>query len=86
MQRQMMWAFPTMSGSLLTSTLLQDPPRGLMRAPFILQVFANHLNSIVGAEDIPEIEIAEGVSVVAKYPPIGGLALAAAAVSAFLDT
>ena len=57
-----------------------------MRAPFIIQVFANHLNSIVGAEDMLEIEIAEGVSVVAKYPPIGGLALAAAAVSAFLDT
>lgn len=57
-----------------------------MRSPFILQVFANHLNSIVGAEEVPEIEVAgdyEDVSNVAKYPPIGALALAAAAVSTF---
>jgi hypothetical protein len=54
------------------------------RSPFILQVFATHLNSIVGAEEVPELEVTsnhEDVSVVARYPLIGALAIAAAAVS-----
>jgi hypothetical protein len=38
------------------STASQDERTGLMRAPFILQVFATHLNSIVGAEDVPALE------------------------------
>jgi hypothetical protein len=77
--------FSNVSGSLLlTSTLPQEPWSGLMHAPFILQVFATHLNSIVGAEEVPELEVTsnhEGVSVVARYPLIGALAIAAAAVS-----
>jgi hypothetical protein len=79
--------FSTMSGSLvLTSTLPQGNQSGLMRAPFILQVFAIHLNSIVGAQEVPEIEVAgdfEDASVVSRYPPIGALALATAAVNTF---
>jgi hypothetical protein len=85
------WAMPddvgfsNVSGSLiLTSTLPQELRSGLMHAPFILQVFVTHLNSIVGAEEVLELEVAsnhEGASVVARYPPIGALAIAAAAVS-----
>ena len=59
-----------------------------MRAPFILQVFATHLNSIVGAEDVPSLDAAgcdEDSSIVEKYPPSGALALAAAAVSLYLS-
>jgi hypothetical protein len=55
-----------------------------MRAPFILQVFATHLNSIVGAEEVPGLEFSstrEDTSDDAKYPPTGALGLAAAAVS-----
>ena len=54
-----------------------------MRAPFILQVFAVHLNSIVGAEDVPSLEVTNDcgdATVTAKYPPKGALALAAATV------
>jgi hypothetical protein len=70
--------------SHLTSNLPQKT--GLMRTPFILQVFATHLNCIVGAEDVPSLEatgpgIRADSSVVMKYPPAGALALAAAAVS-----
>jgi hypothetical protein len=57
-----------------------------MRSPFILQVFAAHLNSIVGAEEVPELEVAgdfEDASVSSRYPPIGALALTAAAVNTF---
>ncbi|KAH9034759.1 hypothetical protein EDB85DRAFT_1889688 [Lactarius pseudohatsudake] len=55
---------------------------GLMCAPFILQVFAMHLNSIVGAKDVPNLEATSvdgDTSAVAKYPPKGALALAVAA-------
>ena len=55
-----------------------------MRAPFILQVFATHLNSIVGAEDMPGLEVTanpNNKSAVTAYPPTGALALAATAVS-----
>jgi hypothetical protein len=57
-----------------------------MRAPFILQVFATHLNSIVGAEEMPSLEVTdsdfdEDTSIIARHPPKGALALAAAAVS-----
>ena len=53
-----------------------------MRAPFILQVFATHLNSIVGAEDVPGLEIAANHDDNSDvYPLTGALALAAAAVS-----
>jgi hypothetical protein len=64
----------------------QDKNSGLMRSPLILQVFATHLNSTSGAEDVPQL-YAPGVdedsdaSAVVKYPPKGALALAAAAVS-----
>jgi hypothetical protein len=85
------WAMPedvgfsNVSGSLLlTSTLPQEPWSGLMHTPFILQVFATHLNSIIGAEEVLELEVAgdhEGTSVVVRYPPIGALAIAAAMVS-----
>lgn len=60
-----------------------------MRAPFILQVFATHLNSITGAVDMPSLEATLQVtdldvygyaSLAAKYPPKGALALATAAV------
>jgi hypothetical protein len=61
-----------------------------MRAPFVLQVFATHLNSIVGAKDVPALTAkvpnpgASGLSsMVEKYPPKGALALAATAVSIF---
>lgn len=56
-----------------------------MHAPFILQVFATHLNSITGAVDVPSLVAtlwatnldAYGyASVAAKYPPKGALALA----------
>jgi len=60
-----------------------------MRAPFILQVFASHLNSIVGAEDVPSLEVTDGyreATVLARYPPKGALALAAATVCSFLST
>jgi hypothetical protein len=60
-----------------------------MRAPFILQVFVTHLNSIIGTQEVPEIEVAdnyEDASVVSRYPPIGALALATAAVTHFLYT
>jgi hypothetical protein len=55
-----------------------------MCSPFILQVFATHLNSIVGAEDVPGLNASDtddDPSAVARYPPKGALALAAAAVS-----
>jgi hypothetical protein len=57
-----------------------------MRSPFILQVFATHLNSIAGAVDVPSLQAADlddyydDASPAAKYPPKGALALAAAAV------
>jgi hypothetical protein len=77
--------FSNVSGSLLlTSTLPQELWSGLMHAPFILQVFATHLNSIVGAEEVLELKVTsnhEGVSIVVRYPPIGALAIAAATVS-----
>ena len=43
-----------------------------MRVPFILQVFAVHLNSIVGAEDVPSLKVTNDrgdATVTAKYPP-----------------
>ena len=54
-----------------------------MRSPFILQVFAVHLNSIAGAIDIEDLEVTHpaGVSQTQKHPTRGTLALAAAAVS-----
>ncbi|KAF8266443.1 hypothetical protein EI94DRAFT_1585446, partial [Lactarius quietus] len=58
----------------------------LMCAPFILQVFAVHLNRIVGAVDVPGLKVAgsdEDTSVVAKYLSIGALALAVATVSTY---
>ena len=59
-----------------------------MHAPFILQVFATHLNSIVGAVDVPSLEASDlnvhNASVTARYPLKGALALAAAAVCIFL--
>ncbi|KAH9019020.1 hypothetical protein EDB85DRAFT_1873448 [Lactarius pseudohatsudake] len=60
-----------------------DKRSGLMRAPFVLQVFTTHLNSTAGAEEVPALRatgVNEGASIVAKYPPKGALALAAAAV------
>ncbi|KAH8984333.1 hypothetical protein EDB92DRAFT_1950889 [Lactarius akahatsu] len=60
-----------------------DQRSGLMCAPFILQVFATHLNSTAGAAEVPALRatgVNEGASIVAKYPPKGALALAAAAV------
>ncbi|KAI9433680.1 hypothetical protein BJY52DRAFT_1231463, partial [Lactarius psammicola] len=46
------------------------------------KVFATHLNSIVGAEDVPGLAATgvdgDHVTAVAKYPPMGALALAAA--------
>ncbi|KAI9436203.1 hypothetical protein H4582DRAFT_2078814 [Lactarius indigo] len=65
-----------------------DEWSGLMRAPFILQVFATHLNSTAGAEEVPALSatgIDKGASAVAKYPPKGALALAAAAVERTLQ-
>lgn len=55
-----------------------------MRAPFILQVFATHLNSIVGAEEVPGLEFSrthDNTSDDVKYLPKGALGMAAAAVS-----
>ncbi|KAH9043906.1 hypothetical protein EDB85DRAFT_1855214 [Lactarius pseudohatsudake] len=57
-------------------------------APFILQVFATHLNCIVGAKDVPSLEatsIDGDTSAVAKYPPKGALAPAIAAVKRTLQ-
>ena len=59
-----------------------------MRGPFILQVFAMHLNSIVGTEDVPNLKVTNGhedVTVFARYPPKGALALAVAAISFVLS-
>jgi hypothetical protein len=59
----------------------------LLHAPFILQVFAMHLNSIVGAQDVPSLEVTDSYgdgTVLARYPPKGALALAAAAIGFFL--
>ena len=59
-----------------------------MRSPFIIQVFATHLNSIVGAQDVPSLEVTDGygdTTVLARYPLKGALALAAAAVGPFLS-
>ncbi|KAF8259051.1 hypothetical protein EI94DRAFT_1814058 [Lactarius quietus] len=63
---------------------------GLMRAPFILQVFATHLNSITDAVDVPSLQatnwdIHGEASLAAKYPPKGALALAATAVERTLQ-
>ena len=72
--------------SIYLLNLPQHEQSGLMRSPFILQVFATHLNSIVGAEDVPSLEVTDGygaATVLARYPPKGALALAAAAVSFF---
>lgn len=58
--------------------------RRLMHSPFILMVFAAHLNGIAGAIDIEELEVAglpAGGSSTQMYPPWGALALIAAAVS-----
>jgi hypothetical protein len=60
-----------------------------MRTPFVLQVFATHLNSIVGAEDVPSLEVTDGygdATFLARYPPKGALALAIVAVGFFLFT
>ncbi|KAF8269530.1 hypothetical protein EI94DRAFT_1573905, partial [Lactarius quietus] len=60
----------------------------LMHTPFILQVFAVHLNRIVGAVDVPGLEVAssdEDASIVAKYLLIGALALAVATVERTLQ-
>ena len=60
-----------------------------MRAPFILQVFATHFNSIAGVVDVPSLQATLQAtdldtygyaSVTAMYPPKGALALATAAV------
>ena len=54
-----------------------------MCVPFILQVFAVHLNSILGAEDVPSLEVTNDhgdATVTAKCPPKGAFALAAATV------
>ena len=75
--------FITVSSTQMSS-IPQNEWSGLMRAPFILQVFATHLNSIVGAEDIPGLEVTanqDDESAVTAYPPIGALALAATMVS-----
>ena len=75
--------------SLSLLTLPQGQQSGLMRAPFILQVFAVHLNSIVGAVDVPSLEVTNDYgdgTVLAKYPPKGALALAVAAVGFFHST
>ena len=59
-----------------------------MHRPFVLQVFAMHLNSIMGAVDVPVLEVTDGyrdATVLARYPPKGALALAAAAVSFVLS-
>ena len=47
-----------------------------------------HLNSIVGTEDVPNLEVTDGhgdVTVFARYPPKGALALAIAAISFVLS-
>ncbi|KAI9431278.1 hypothetical protein H4582DRAFT_1822671 [Lactarius indigo] len=65
-----------------------DERSRLMCAPFILQVFTTHLNSTAGAEEVPALSatgIDKGASAVAKYPPKGALALAAAAVERTLQ-
>jgi hypothetical protein len=63
-----------------------------MRAPFILQVFVTHLNSISGMVDEPSLQatlqatnldIYGEASLAAKFPPKGALALAATAVCIF---
>ncbi|KAH8982929.1 hypothetical protein EDB86DRAFT_2811923 [Lactarius hatsudake] len=67
----------------MVSSFCHSCRTGLMRAPFILQVFATHLNSTVGAAEVPALRatgVNKGASIVAKYPPKGALALAAAAV------
>ncbi|EGN93688.1 hypothetical protein SERLA73DRAFT_156243 [Serpula lacrymans var. lacrymans S7.3] len=55
----------------------------LFRSTFILQMFASHLNSISGAVEVKALRAA-GVPVnssdVQKFPPVGALALSAAAV------
>ncbi|KAF8263217.1 hypothetical protein EI94DRAFT_1807603 [Lactarius quietus] len=61
---------------------------GLMCAPFILQVFATHLNSIIGVVDVPSLQatnwdIHGEASLAAKYPPKGALALAATSICVF---
>lgn len=74
--------------SITILTLPQEVRSGLMRGPFVLQVFAMHLNSIVGAEDVPNLEVTDGhgdVTVFARYPPKGALALAVATVSFVLS-
>ncbi|KAF8256394.1 hypothetical protein EI94DRAFT_1711617 [Lactarius quietus] len=63
---------------------------GLMHAPFILQVFATHLNSITSVMDVPSLQatnwdIHGEASLAAKYPPRGALALAATAVERTLQ-
>ncbi|KAF8267190.1 hypothetical protein EI94DRAFT_1802036 [Lactarius quietus] len=66
----------------------EDERSSLMRAPFILQVFAVHLNRIVGAIDVPGLKVAgsdKDASVVVKYLPIGALALAVATVERTLQ-
>jgi hypothetical protein len=77
-----------MYGSL---TLTSPQEIGLMRAEYVLRVFAAHLNSIVGAEEVHDLEIPgdyedldQAASEVARYPPTGALALAAAAVSTYV--
>ena len=56
-----------------------------MHAPFILQVFARHFNSIAGVVDVPGLQATDldtygYASITAMYPPKGALALATAAV------
>ncbi|EGN94013.1 hypothetical protein SERLA73DRAFT_78388 [Serpula lacrymans var. lacrymans S7.3] len=57
--------------------------RGLFRSTFIIQTFASHLNSISGAVEVKALRAA-GVPVnssdIQKFPPVGALALSAAAV------
>jgi hypothetical protein len=62
-----------------------------MCAPFILQVFVMHLNSITGTVDVPslqatDLDIYGDTLIAAKYPLKGALALAAAAVCKFNTT
>ncbi|KAF8256463.1 hypothetical protein EI94DRAFT_1519517, partial [Lactarius quietus] len=66
----------------------EDEQSSLMHTPFILQVFAVHLNRIVGAVDVPGLEVTgsdKDAYIVVKYLPIGALALAVTVVERTLQ-
>ncbi|EGN97726.1 hypothetical protein SERLA73DRAFT_75373 [Serpula lacrymans var. lacrymans S7.3] len=61
--------------------------RGVFRSPFILQTFASHLNSINGAINVEALRAPgthEQSSDTDKFPPLGALAMSAAAIERIL--